>query len=172
INTGTQTYTIPNINPTPTPTSTPNPTPTPTSTPNPTPTPTLTPTPTPSPTSSPSLDLYKQKFTNLYQKLHNTANGYFSSAGIPYHSVETLICEAPDYGHETTSEALSYYIWLEVINGKLTGDWSGLQTAWTILETYLIPQQSQQPTNGDYDPTKPASYAPEFESVNNYPAIL
>ena len=42
----------------------------------------------------------------------NPANGYFSPKGIPYHSVETLIVEAPDYGHETTSETYSYYLWL------------------------------------------------------------
>ncbi|HTJ38159.1 MAG TPA: cellulose binding domain-containing protein, partial [Dactylosporangium sp.] len=50
---------------------------------------------------------YDQWFLNLYDDIKNPANGYFSPKGIPYHSVETLIVEAPDYGHETTSETYS-----------------------------------------------------------------
>jgi hypothetical protein len=50
---------------------------------------------------------YAQRFMALYDKIKDPANGYFSSHNppIPYHSVETLIVEAPDYGHVTTSEA-------------------------------------------------------------------
>jgi len=35
-----------------------------------------------------------------------------------------MIVEAPDYGHVTTSEAFSYYVWLEAMYGNLTGNWS------------------------------------------------
>ncbi|HUY45452.1 MAG TPA: glycoside hydrolase family 48 protein, partial [Streptosporangiaceae bacterium] len=64
---------------------------------------------------------YDQWFLNLYDTIMNPANGYFSPKGIPYHSVETLIVEAPDYGHETTSETYSYYLWLTADYGRVTG---------------------------------------------------
>ncbi len=38
--------------------------------------------------------------------------------------------EAPDYGHETTSEAFSCYVWLTAEYGWATGDFSAFQTAW------------------------------------------
>ncbi|TDC03095.1 endoglucanase, partial [Streptomyces sp. 8K308] len=56
----------------------------------------------------PQLLQFEQEFLELYEKIKDPANGYFSDEGIPYHSVETLIVEAPDHGHETTSEAYSY----------------------------------------------------------------
>lgn len=82
---------------------------------------------------------HTSRFLQHYANLHDPANGYFSTNGIPYHSVETLICEAPDYGHETTSEAYSYYFLLEAMYGRLTGDWGRLAAAWTNMETYMIP---------------------------------
>ncbi len=54
---------------------------------------------------------YIAKFLEQYGKIKNS--GYFSPEGVPYHSIETLIVEAPDQGHETTSEAFSYWLWLE-----------------------------------------------------------
>ena len=60
---------------------------------------------------------YAQRFLAQYKKIKDPANGYFSPQGIPYHSVETLIVEAPDYGHETTSEAYSL---LGVARGRST----------------------------------------------------
>ncbi|MER6212208.1 cellulose binding domain-containing protein, partial [Streptomyces sp. NPDC001642] len=41
---------------------------------------------------------YDARFLDLYGRITNPANGYFSPQGIPYHSVETLIVEAPDQG--------------------------------------------------------------------------
>src|SRR5438876_37761 len=61
---------------------------------------------------------YTDRFLALWNDIHNPKNGYFSAQGIPYHSIETLIVEAPDYGHETTSEAYSYWIWLEALYGR------------------------------------------------------
>ncbi|WAM33660.1 glycoside hydrolase family 48 protein [Caldicellulosiruptor morganii] len=157
--------------PAPTPTATPTPTPTITPTPTPTPTATTTPTPTPTPTSSSGLGVYGQRFMWLWNKIHDPANGYFNQDGIPYHSVETLICEAPDYGHLTTSEAFSYYVWLEAVYGKLTGDWSKFKTAWDTLEKYMIPSAEDQPMGG-YNPSKPATYAGEWETPDKYPSPL
>ncbi|MGW4436130.1 glycoside hydrolase family 48 protein [Streptomyces sp. NPDC004596] len=115
---------------------------------------------------------YDARFLDLYGKITNPANGYFSPEGIPYHSVETLIVEAPDYGHETTSEAYSYLLWLQAMYGKVTGDWSKFNGAWEIMEKYMIPTHADQPTNSSYNASKPATYAPEQDTPNEYPAKL
>ncbi len=121
-----------------------------------------------------STDIYQERFLELWEKLHDSENGYFSSKGIPYHSIETLMVEAPDYGHVTTSETLSYYIWLEAMYGKFTGDFSGFKEAWDIAETYMIPTEKDQPNSSmsGYNPSKPATYAPEWELPSLYPAKL
>ncbi|MFF7047765.1 glycoside hydrolase family 48 protein [Streptomyces griseorubiginosus] len=115
---------------------------------------------------------YDARFLELYGKITNPANGYFSPEGIPYHSVETLIVEAPDHGHETTSEAYSYLLWLQAMYGKVTGDWSKFNGAWEIMEKYMIPTHADQPTNSFYSASKPATYAPELDTPNEYPARL
>jgi hypothetical protein len=112
---------------------------------------------------------YTQDFLTLYNEITNPANGYFSSLGIPYHSVETLIVEAPDYGHETTSEAWSYLIWLQATYGEVTGDWTKFNNAWTLMETYMIPSHAAQPTNSSYNASSPAAYAPEEPLPSDYP---
>ncbi|MFD5800944.1 glycoside hydrolase family 48 protein [Streptomyces sp. NPDC127020] len=115
---------------------------------------------------------YDARFLELYGKITDPANGYFSPEGIPYHSVETLIVEAPDHGHETTSEAYSYLLWLQAMYGKVTGDWSRFNNAWEIMETYMIPTHADQPTNSAYNASKPATFAPELDTPNEYPAPL
>ena len=90
---------------------------------------------------------YDARFLELYNKITDPASGYFSPEGIPYHSVETLIVEAPDHGHETTSEAYSYLLWLQAMYGKVTGDWTKFNAAWDIMEKYMIPTHADQPTN-------------------------
>ena len=115
---------------------------------------------------------YNDRFRQMWLAIHDPNNGYFSSDGVPYHSPETLVIEAPDYGHETTSEAFSYWLWLEAAQGRLTGDWSGLTSAWSTLEKYSIPSQSDQPTNSFYNASSPATYAPEGDDPSAYPARL
>ncbi|WP_433894508.1 glycoside hydrolase family 48 protein [Streptomyces sp. CA-111067] len=115
---------------------------------------------------------YDTRFLDLYGKITDPANGYFSPEGIPYHSVETLIVEAPDYGHETTSEAYSYLIWLQAMYGRITQDWSKFNGAWATMEKYMIPTAADQPTNSFYDPSKPATYAPEHPLPSDYPSQL
>ena len=117
-------------------------------------------------------DPYTQRFLTLNAKIHDPANGYFSPDGVPYHTPETLICEAPDYGHETTSEAYSYWIWLEVMSGRVTGNWTPLNNAWAKMEAKAIPTPDLQPTTSDYNPTAPATYAAEFPLPDNYPSPL
>jgi hypothetical protein len=115
---------------------------------------------------------YNQRFLTQYNKIKNPANGYFSAEGVPYHSVETLIVEAPDHGHETTSEAYSFWLWLEAQYGRATGDWGPLNAAWANMEKYIIPGTRDQPTNSFYNATKPASYAGEYPLPKNYPSPL
>lgn len=115
---------------------------------------------------------YNKRFLAQYQKIKNPANGYFSPEGVPYHSVETLMVEAPDHGHETTSEAYSFWLWLEAQYGRATGDWAPLNAAWANMEKYIIPAPADQPTNSFYNPGKPATYAGEYNLPRDYPAPL
>ncbi len=117
-------------------------------------------------------DPYAQAFLDQYNKIKAAASGYFSPAGVPYHSVETLMVEAPDHGHESTSEAFSYFIWLEAVYGRVTGDWTPFNNAWATAEKYIIPTSIDQPTNSSYNPSSPATYAPEWPSPSNYPSAL
>ena len=89
---------------------------------------------------------YQVEFLKQYNKIKDPNNGYFRKFGsilVPYHSIETLIVEAPDHGHETTSEAFSYYLWLEASYGRITGDWAPFNQAWTSIETYVIPSRGR-----------------------------
>jgi len=121
--------------------------------------------------------IYETRFMQLYNQIKNPANGYFSPEGIPYHSIETLISEAPDYGHMSTSEAYSYWLWLETIYGHYTGDWSKLEAAWANMEKYIIPINEgdgveEQPTMNYYNPASPATYAAEKPYPDQYPSQL
>jgi hypothetical protein len=112
------------------------------------------------------------RFTQMYNDIKNPANGYFSPEGVPYHSIETLIDEAPDQGHETTSEAFSYWLWLEAEHGQATKDWAPFNSAWATMEKYIIPSHADQPTNDKYDAGKPATYAAEHALPSQYPSQL
>jgi hypothetical protein len=123
-------------------------------------------------TETGAVGAYEQRFLTMYNKITNPADGYFNSLGIPYHSVETLIVEAPDYGHETTSEAWSYDIWLQAMYGNIAGDWTKFNAAWALMEQYMIPTHADQPTNASYNANSPAQYAPEEPQPDQYPVAL
>ncbi|MDQ7905301.1 glycoside hydrolase family 48 protein [Phytohabitans sp. ZYX-F-186] len=108
---------------------------------------------------------YGEEFLELYNKIKAPANGYFSPEGVPYHSVETLLVEAPDHGHETTSEAFSYWLFLEAMYGRTTGNWTAFNNAWQVMERYIIPSNTQ----GNYNANDPADYAPEADLPSQYP---
>jgi hypothetical protein len=113
---------------------------------------------------------YVQRFLTQYNKVKT--GGYFSPEGVPYHSVETLLVEAPDHGHETTSEAFSFWLWLEAQYGRVQGDWAPFNNAWTIMEKYIIPSATDQPsTASGYNPADPADYAPEANQPSLYPTV-
>ena len=97
-------------------------------------------------------ETYAQRFMSLYDDVYTQGktNGYLSKDGVPYHSVEELICEAPDYGHETTSEAMSYIVWIAAMHDNIVkkgivdgASGSDLADAWKTLEA-LIPSADQQ----------------------------
>ena len=115
---------------------------------------------------------YDQWFLNLYDDITNPSNGYFSPLGIPYHSVEELIVEAPDYGHETTSETYSYWLWLAADYGQVSGDWTEFNTAWSNMAEYMIPNAANQPGCSAYNASSPATYGPEEPSPSDYPVAL
>jgi glycosyl hydrolase family 48/cellulose binding protein with CBM2 domain/Big-like domain-containing protein len=118
---------------------------------------------------------YRAAFLTQYDKLKDPDSGYFRSFGgvlVPYHSVETLMVEAPDHGHQTTSEAFSYYLWLEAAYGQLEGDWAPFNAAWASMERFIIPSHADQPTNDKYNAADPATYAPEHPRMDRYPAVL
>ncbi|MFC0098757.1 glycoside hydrolase family 48 protein [Micromonospora marina] len=110
---------------------------------------------------------YIKKFLDQYGKIKNS--GYFSPEGVPYHSIETLIVEAPDHGHETTSEAFSFWLWLEAQYGRVTQNWAPFNNAWTVMEKYIIPSHADQATAGS--PGTP-QYAAEHNLPSQYPSAL
>ena len=122
---------------------------------------------------------YRERFIDLWEKIHDDKNGYFKkfnvngkSLKVPYHSIETLICEAPDYGHETTSEAFSFYIWLEAMYGKLTGDFDSFKDSWASTEAFIIPHGKGQNGIEAYNPSSPATLANEYPTPDKYPSRL
>jgi len=101
-------------------------------------------------------------------------NGYLKVIGsdlIPYHSVETFMVEAPDQGHELSSETWSYFLWLTAEYGYQTGDFSYFNNVWTDINKYAIPSATEQP-NGGYNASSPASYAPEYNTPSLYPGSI
>lgn len=115
---------------------------------------------------------YTQKFLKMYDIIYNPNNGYFSADGLPYHSIEKFMVEAPDYGHESTSEAVSYWIWIDALYGGLTKDWSKLNRSIDLMEKFTIPTKEMQPNVGNYKPSSPATYASEMPTARQYPVAL
>ncbi|MCM1132262.1 MAG: hypothetical protein NC340_02200, partial [Ruminococcus flavefaciens] len=95
---------------------------------------------------------YAKMFESLYEDVitNGQANGYLAQAtngsgtfGVPYHSVETLCVEAPDYGHETTSEAMSYMAWITAMHdvlakeGLISGSTGDFEKGWHTMEAII-----------------------------------
>ncbi len=134
---------------------------------------------------------YAKMFASLYDDVitNGQANGYLAkqtnggdSFGIPYHAVETLCIEAPDYGHETTSEAMSYISWVAAMhdilvnNGTIDGTSGDLKKAWKTMEA-IIPgwsEASGQMNKVNYksiwqQQRLKADTAKELDTPNEYP---
>lgn len=116
---------------------------------------------------------WKDAFIRVYKDIANPSNGYFDNDGLPYYALEELLVDKVDYGHLTTSETVSYYMWLEAMYGRITGDWIGLKKAWEVTEKAgMIPSPSQQPGNSAYNPTNPCMYMEDSGSVESFPVPL
>jgi hypothetical protein len=111
---------------------------------------------------------YEDTFLALYDKLHAAGNGYFSPEGVPYHSIEKIMVEAPDWGHQTTSEGFSYYLWLEAQYGRIKGDWAPFNKAWDTMEKYMIPSRDKFKF-ANYNTSDGSDYAPEGDQPSAYP---
>ena len=100
---------------------------------------------------------YVKMFESLYDDVitNGQTNGYLAkndngsgTFGVPYHSVETLCVEAPDYGHETTSEAMSYIAWITAMHDVLvskniiSGSTGDFEKGWKTMEA-VIPGYSK-----------------------------
>jgi hypothetical protein len=119
-------------------------------------------------------EVYKARFLEMWDKLNDSANGYFSREGIPYHTRENLLCEAPDIGHESASETISYWVWMAALYGKFSGDWEPFKKSWEITEKYFIPSSEDQLDSSlsKIKTNHPADYAPELDTPEEYPAML
>ncbi len=131
-------------------------------------------------------DTYAARFLSLYDDVvtNGQANGYLSSNdggagsfGIPYHAVEEVIIEAPDYGHETTSEAMSYLVWAAAMRDNIaknhadqvkTGNvqyTNDLAKAWKTMEVMIPDVQTGFWTRSDVS----AQYCGEYDTPDQCP---
>ncbi|MDE5738514.1 MAG: cellulose 1,4-beta-cellobiosidase, partial [Oscillospiraceae bacterium] len=131
-------------------------------------------------------DTYAARFLSLYDDVitNGQANGYLSSNtgggdsfGIPYHAVEEVIVEAPDYGHETTSEAMSYLVWAAAMRDNIaknhadqvkTGNveyTADLAKAWKTMEVMVPDVQDNFWTAGSVS----SQYCGEYDTPNQCP---
>ena len=60
-------------------------------------------------------------------------------------------------------------MWTEATYGRISGDWTPFNKAWTIAEKYIIPPKADQPTNSGYKADDPATYAPESDNQRGLP---
>lgn len=117
---------------------------------------------------------YLDRYDWMYDKIKAPSSGYFGPATGPkarqyvHHTRETLIVEAPDHGHQGTSEGLSEWMVLESWRGRLHGDWSGFTAAWDSAHNNYVPSPADNYVGG-YDPSSPADYVPEADLPSGYP---
>lgn len=116
-----------------------------------------------------SVSTAEDRFLTLRHILHDPKSGYFSPGGVPYHAVERLVIDAPDHGHLSTSETLSYWLWMEASYGRVSQDWGPFVRAWRVMERALVPGAADQPTNRFYNPAKPSTLVPERPRLEDYP---
>ncbi len=133
-------------------------------------------------------DSYAKRYLSLYDDVitNGVQNGYLSGNnianggfGVPYHSVEELIVEAPDYGHETTSEAMSYIVWMAAMRDNIakTGSITNpdkttttvdstkdLAKAWKTMEIMIPTVQTGFMSKDELS----ATYSGEFEEPEMY----
>lgn len=119
--------------------------------------------------------VYRSRFKAIYNLIKNKDTGYFgpktgaSAFKIPYHSLEEVIVEAPDWGHESVSETASFYLKLEAWQAVLNADTTGYAAAWDCIEQYFIPSSQGQPWDA-YTANSPAKFTPDTATIQETPA--
>jgi len=89
------------------------------------------------------LEIYNKHYQNL--NLNNSTSLYYSSDSIPYTALEALyIDQTVDYGHITTIKEQTYKLWIEALQGKISGKWKSFVNAWNIFENSMIPKEENQ----------------------------
>ncbi len=132
-------------------------------------------------------DTYAERFLSLYDDVmtNGQENGYLSSNnggsgsfGIPYHAVEEVIVEAPDYGHETTSEAMSYLVWVAAMRDNIATNMTDqvdegtleytadLAKAWKTMEVMIPTIQ-----NNFWSGSVSAQYCGEYDNPEDCPDL-
>ncbi len=131
---------------------------------------------------------YAERFLSLYDDVvtNGVENGYLSSNGsssssfgIPFHAVEEVIVEAPDYGHETTSEAMSYLVWVAAMRDNIATNMqdqvgtdvtytADLAKAWKTMEN-MIPTVQDNFWSGNAGVS--AQYCGEYDMPQDCPDL-
>lgn len=76
---------------------------------------------------------YKERFLTLYNQIVDSNNGYYSKEGVPYHSVENMLVETVDHGHETDSEAVRLVLNPSESQNCVISQWfEGLKPVFTL----------------------------------------
>lgn len=130
---------------------------------------------------------YAERFLSLYDDVvtNGQANGYLSkndggagSFGVPFHAVEEVIIEAPDYGHETTSEAMSYLVWMAAMRDNIAANHqdlvgtevtntNDLAKAWKTMEVMIPTVQDNFWTADNVS----AQYCGEYDNPEDCPGL-
>lgn len=128
------------------------------------------------PGSTTVVESYLDRFTWTYNTLKADSTGFFGpptgtkAKTVPYHSLENLIVEAPDWGHQSVSETVSFWAKLEAWKFILSGSMTGYQAMWNSVEANFIPSAANQPV-GTFTPASPATFLPNQNNPNLYPVM-
>lgn len=129
--------------------------------------------------SAAAADTYLERHINVYYLVTTTNKSqYFgpptgaNAHTIPYHAVEQLIVEAPDYGHESVSETVSFWVKLEAYHmAAVPTSATAYNSVWSLIDSTYVPSSALQPTvTGYYNPANPASFIPGETTTTAYPA--
>lgn len=119
-------------------------------------------------------DSYAARFRRIYALMMDRNTGYWGpptgpkAFTMPYHCIEDLIVEAPDWGHESVSETVSFLSKLTAWNGILNGDATDYKKSWDCIEANYIPSATNQPW-GQYTANAPAQYVPDAATLQDTP---
>ncbi|ORX85904.1 Six-hairpin glycosidase [Anaeromyces robustus] len=115
------------------------------------------------------LGIYNKHYKAL--NLNNSTSLYYSPDSIPYTAIETLyIDQSVDYGHITTIKEQAYKLYIETLQGKISGKWKSFVNAWNIFENSMIPKEENQRGCKQFYSTQDISNAQDmlYKELNQY----